>query len=487
MRRQHFLFFAVFFLLMVNVCRAHALFAYDGRRVIRVPLDYETIQGAVDAAGVGDVVLVMAGTYYEHVLIDKPLFLVGENPSTTVIDGNGTGTIINVVVDGVVVDGFTLRNAYTGVFLDSKGNEVANSKIMFCSWDGAFVNVSDYNVIRNNEFSNNGDGYPGLWWGGGVCLSGSNSNIVSDNVMHDNVLYGVGVIIAVNNSITRNVIMNNLGAGIYMLGASYNDVTKNTVKNNSCGMEFHDDSLYPTCDNVFYYNNFMGNRYQLFDVYASYPNYWNSSEGEGNYWSDYEGKDLDGDLIGDTNLPHQEVDNHPLMIPYGLTTYTFKAHWGDADYPVTIETDSAIEAFSFSQPEKQVSFNVTRPKYAQGTCNVTIPKELLQDNPWIIRLDTNNITETTSITESQTHTTIYLNIEQGSHIVQIIGTIAIPELKTPTILIIFTSTTIISTVFTKLSKKETHRQCKPLTRTMIVPSKSRNSLIAKPKSKMPLM
>jgi hypothetical protein len=44
-------------------------------------------------------------------------------------------------------------------------------------------------------------------------------------------------------------------------------------------------------------------------------NTWRSAHLRGNYWSDYQGRDNTGDGIGDTHLPHQGVDYHPLMEP----------------------------------------------------------------------------------------------------------------------------------------------------------------------------
>lgn len=51
------------------------------------PADFHTIQEAINAASDGDTVLVRNGTYYEHVMINRTLQLVGENRYSTIIDG----------------------------------------------------------------------------------------------------------------------------------------------------------------------------------------------------------------------------------------------------------------------------------------------------------------------------------------------------------------------------------------------------------------
>ena len=80
---------------------------------IRVPQDQTTIQGAVDAADPGDLVLIGPGTYHEAVRVLTPYLTIrGTDRNTVILDGelmlaNG----IHVIeADGVVVENLTTRH-----------------------------------------------------------------------------------------------------------------------------------------------------------------------------------------------------------------------------------------------------------------------------------------------------------------------------------------------------------------------------------------
>jgi hypothetical protein len=79
---------------------------------------------------------------------------------------------------------------------------------------------------------------------------------------------------------------------------------------------------------TFYHNNFVSNNHQvatddLYDIYGkdSFDN------GEkGNYWSDYTGKDVDGDGIGDTPyvIDDKRQDRYPLMAPFDVDSVSIE-------------------------------------------------------------------------------------------------------------------------------------------------------------------
>ena len=125
---------------------------------ITVPDEYPTIQAAINAAADGDTVFVRNETYYEHITISKPITLVGEDSSTTVIDGNGTGTVVYVAADYVSISNFTIRNAGLSYCLfcaylndiDIENNNILNATIGVCIGDSYAVNISN-NFVSNTS------------------------------------------------------------------------------------------------------------------------------------------------------------------------------------------------------------------------------------------------------------------------------------------------------------------------------------------------
>lgn len=83
---------------------------------IRVPADQSTIQGAVDAAGPGDLILISPGVYHEAVNVTTDnLVLRGTDRNTVVLDGdfNLENGVRVLGAKGVAVENMTARN-YTG-------------------------------------------------------------------------------------------------------------------------------------------------------------------------------------------------------------------------------------------------------------------------------------------------------------------------------------------------------------------------------------
>jgi parallel beta-helix repeat protein len=167
---------------------------YGPIRNLDTNLTYLTIQSAIDAPETldGQTILVDAGTYYEHVFINKSISLIGENRSTTVIDGNGTGNVVSIYSDFVTVSGFTIQNS--GFFLGlPSGIEIASANCTICN-----------NVITSNK------GGISLLWGGNHTIT--NNTIFSNN-------YCIYLVYSADNKIFHNYFINNTNQ-VYTTGAT---------------------------------------------------------------------------------------------------------------------------------------------------------------------------------------------------------------------------------------------------------------------------
>ena len=82
------------FNLQLNLANAEA---------IVVPGTYLSIQEAINHAEPGDAIYVKAGVYFENIIIEtNGLKIVGEDQSTTIIDGQGNGTVVYVKANNTV-------------------------------------------------------------------------------------------------------------------------------------------------------------------------------------------------------------------------------------------------------------------------------------------------------------------------------------------------------------------------------------------------
>lgn len=250
---------------------------------VRIPKTIEveenrSIQDAIDSACPGDTVQVAAGTFDEHLTINKSLSLVGGIGGTTVIDGDGTGTVVHILADNVTLNGFTVRNGEKGICLECcDGNTVVNNRILN-SLEGFVLLHSGYNILRSNfiagnrqnfcldgdftnyvlsqfmqdvDSSNTVDGKPIYYWvnqrdkqvpsdAGFVAVVDSTNITVKNLDLNKN---SQGILFAYTNSSTvKNIRSSQNKWGILLIGSSDNLVQASTIINNDCGLELQDSS-----------------------------------------------------------------------------------------------------------------------------------------------------------------------------------------------------------------------------------------------------
>ncbi|HEY4674844.1 MAG TPA: NosD domain-containing protein, partial [Candidatus Bathyarchaeia archaeon] len=278
----------------------------------------------------------------------------------------------------------------------------------------------------------------------GIYLSNSFGNIISNNVIsgNDN---GISMEYSNINTITNNTITENEN-GLYLHGEEPNPIAgnaiiANTVSNNTLGI-----SLTYSENNLVYHNNFVNNSNQAYTFDSEDLWDW---EGEGNYWSDYAGEDSNFDAIGET--PYQtgdaSVDNYPLVGVF----HSFSFTWETETFHVSVISASKIVEFSFVQPEKKISLNVTE----SGFCKVTFPTVLL-GGPYTVLADSPNPVIVVP-TSDDTHAIFYIIYNQDTNEIQIKGSSAVPEFSSIPLLL---AAMLLVLTMSAIAKKNSQRLVK---------------------------
>ena len=335
-----------------------------------------SIQAAIDSANDGDVIEVKPGTYQENNIeitksvtlegIDRPV-IDGENEGTIVVIRANNVTIrgfeiINtgrsyvydfaaILVDGssgFLIENNRVDNAFFGIYLaETTGGTVKNNDIESydlreaSSGNGIHLwNVKKPNILENTirgmrdgiylEFVEDAEIRGNISSGNnryGLHYMFSDGGQYYDNTFRRNGA-GVAVMYSENVNMVNNLFEHNWGASAY--GLLLKDIRNSTIEGNrfyrntvaiysesSNNVHIHRNNIElngwavniksSSARNRFTENNFIENS---FDVRTDSPR--NNNIFEGNYWSHYEGYDLDGDGIGD--VPYRPVRLFSMII-----------------------------------------------------------------------------------------------------------------------------------------------------------------------------
>ena len=198
------------------------------------PGNYTTIQEAVDDAVDGDTVFVYddSSPYYENLVINTSIDLVGENKDSTIIDGSNAEPIAYIIKDNVTISGFTIQN---------------------CIYDGILISQEEHPPWTNDIY---------------------NVNVFNNNIK--NVSRGIFGITLINSNIYNNII-EDIDTGLVLGFSSYNNISGNFITHADYrGIEIHSfwhihkilDRIFnnihpPAKNNIVYRNTVENNRWGI--------------------------------------------------------------------------------------------------------------------------------------------------------------------------------------------------------------------------------
>lgn len=263
-------------------------FAVFGGPVCNVPADYATIQAAVNDAGC-TTINVAAGTYAEHVAVNRAVVLNGANAGTigsstsrvaeSIVDGSDTDAAFAITANDVTINGFTVKDGSNGGFFSgiwsqtgTQNSSIVNNIITqngFGVWAQCGgncliqANLFDGNnkpnspgsgdisadsttglVINNNEFKNDTAGNPILMQ---AVAPGAHTNlVVSNNNFHGNTFTNAYILGVNGGTFSGNTITPASDAtGISFSGADANiTVTNNIITGGARGVRIEDADYY---------------------------------------------------------------------------------------------------------------------------------------------------------------------------------------------------------------------------------------------------
>jgi len=270
---------------------------------VRVPLDFSTIQEAVDNVCEGGNVMVSTGDYYEEVYINKPGVKIKAVGDVELIGG----FILNEYADETTIQNFkiNLHGAINGIFsykadkLRISQNEIED--FPFYGNYGILLGNTNESIIHKNKIIRTGNGitlmtddnYEGI----------SQKNDISFNYVNSYFVSGISLIGNLDeNSIKNNTVslhafyrVRFFGGGIalisrvnsnHFISSDNNQIKNNNLSDGTIGLLITDFNSGNEITGNEFSNNFMYGIYSLALEEGSNPNIFKNNTVRGNYSCD---------------------------------------------------------------------------------------------------------------------------------------------------------------------------------------------------------
>ncbi|MET0012405.1 MAG: nitrous oxide reductase family maturation protein NosD [Sedimenticola sp.] len=193
------------------------------------------LQLFVEITPPGGVLKVPPGRYAGPVVVERPITI--EGGGQTILDGEGQGTVLSVLADGVTVRGLQIVNSGNshdqvdaGILVAADNTLIENNRIEQTLF-GIHLKKANDNTIRNNTISSMGD-IPSLrgegvrmWYSEGNLVEGNRISTVRDLVISN----------SSGNRFIGNTISDSRIAMEFVF-SPYNLVQGNQVEDNSTGV-----------------------------------------------------------------------------------------------------------------------------------------------------------------------------------------------------------------------------------------------------------
>ena len=236
--------------------------------------DYLLIQDAVDDIEC-EVIKVNEGTYFENIEIDRDVIIGGSNKNQTTIDGQGTGSVINVSFDYanniapyISIFDITIKNGNSnngGGIYNNRGIMVVKNCLItgnIAKFGGGGVyndygelTLTDSNVVNNSAGSDGGGGIFNYY--SNVALKNSIIDGNKINIEKTTSIFGGGVANIANSEMSMEdcTINNNhvellsyspysstqaLGGGIFNRDSSIKILTTKIINNSAFSQHYHE-------------------------------------------------------------------------------------------------------------------------------------------------------------------------------------------------------------------------------------------------------